>query len=171
MAVETGHPPVPHAPVLAAPEDPDWPAIPGASRVVFLLDVASRFEENLLRHWILQADPGPPAGDGRAEILRIPCSRRARGGVDPRLEATLAAGDDPLLAPLRVAWFPEVRDGRRTARWSDLLKLGDPRDPSRLRARWVHAFGTDRWRIVAGEPALASELKARWRSPPGSAGS
>jgi len=165
LAVETGHPPVPHAPVLAAPEDPDWPAIPGASRVVFLLDVASRFEENLLRHWILQADPGPPAGDGRAEILRIPCSRRARGGVDPRLEATLAAGDDPLLAPLRVAWFPEVRDGRRTARWSDLLKLGDPRDPSRLRARWVHAFGTDRWRIVAGEPALASELKARWRSP------
>ena len=141
---------------------PTWPAATAGQRVVFLLDTASGFEEALLRRWI--ADETPEDA-GPVERLSIPGSRRRRGKLDPRLEATLAAGDDPLLAPLRVAWFPAVRGGRRTARWSDLLKLGDPRDPGRLRARWVYVFTSDRWRIVAGEPARASELEARWRSP------
>jgi glycerol-3-phosphate O-acyltransferase len=161
----TPHLGTPHPGAPRPEEAPVWPLSDGVSRVIFLLDVASGFEETLLRRWIVETNPDPSNSEGRVEILKIPCSRRPRGGIDPRLEATLAAGDDPLFAPLRVAWFPAVRDGRRTARWSDLLKLGDPRDPSRLRARWVHAFTADRWRVVAGEPALASELKARWRSP------
>jgi len=152
------------APQLPGVEEvaPTWPVANAGERVVFLLDTASGFEEALLRRWIAGA---APADAGPVELLSIPGSRRQRGKLDPRLEATLAAGDDPLLAPLRVAWFPAVRGGHRTARWSDLLKLGDPRDPGRLRARWVHAFTSDRWRIVAGEPARASELEARWRNP------
>jgi len=142
-----------------------WAGQGRVGRVVFLLDVATRFEENLLRRWIAEKDPGTVAAGQPVTILTIPSSRRSRGRVDPRLESTLAAGDDPILAPLRVAWFPAVRDGRRTVRLSDLLTLGDPRDPGRLRARWVHATNSDRWRIVVGEPAMASELKARWHSP------
>ncbi|MDG2336031.1 MAG: glycerol-3-phosphate 1-O-acyltransferase [Myxococcota bacterium] len=146
-------------------EEARWPGEGRTGRMVFLLDVATAFEDKLLRRWIAENDPGT-AGDGEPlTILGIPSSRRSRGRVDPRLESTLAAGDDLVLAPLRVAWFPAVRDGRRRARLSDLLTLGDPRDPGRLRARWVHATHSDRWRIVVGEPATASELKARWHSP------
>ena len=136
----TPHLATPHPWAPRPEETPVWPLSDGVGRVVFLLDVASGFEEALLRRWIVETNPDPSNGEAGVEILKIPCSRRPRGGIDPRLEATLAAGDDPLFAPLRVAWFPAVRDGRRTARWSDLLKLGDPRDPSRLRGwaktRW-----------------------------------
>ena len=73
-----------------------------------------------------------------------------------------------LLAPLRVVWLPGLVDGERTARPSDLLKLGDPRDPGRLRQLWVLARHRDRCRIVAGDPAPAAELRQRWRAAGGS---
>ncbi|MGH8875088.1 MAG: 1-acyl-sn-glycerol-3-phosphate acyltransferase, partial [Acidimicrobiia bacterium] len=60
--------------------------------------------------------------------------------------------------PLRVAWLPPERDGKRTVRWVDVLKLGDPRDPGPLRERIILARHPDRVRIVAGEGAPASEL-------------
>jgi glycerol-3-phosphate O-acyltransferase len=143
-------------------EEPSWPAgHPG--RVIFLLDAASGLEEQLLMAWGARQRP-----DGAAfDALRVPSSRRprrlGRRRLDPRLEAALAGGDDPLLAPLRVAWIPKQRRGRRRARLSDLLKLGDPRDPDRLREQLVLRRDPDRVRIVAGEPAPASELRARWR--------
>src|SRR6185503_17773144 len=81
---------------------------------------------------------------------------------DPRLEATLAVGDDPLLAPLRVAWLPAARDGARPARLAKLLTLGDPRDPGRLRQR-VLRRRPDRCRVIVADPAPVSELRERWR--------
>jgi glycerol-3-phosphate O-acyltransferase len=83
--------------------------------------------------------------------------------LDPRLEAALAIGDNPVMAPLRVAWFPKRRGGVHVARPRDLLSFGDPRDPGRLRQSWVLRRDPSRCRIVAGEPAPASELRARWR--------
>jgi glycerol-3-phosphate O-acyltransferase len=154
---------VPKEAVLLAPE-PDWPAA-GGRRVVFLLDAASRLEERLLRGWIERHRP--PADP--AEVVRIPSTRRRRRGrLDARLEPLLASGDDPLLAPLRVIWRAPERDGQREARLSDLLRLGDPRDPGALRERWIARVAPDRCWIVAGEPAPASELRARWRSQSGS---
>ncbi len=141
---------------------PSWPAGAGDGRVVFLLDAANGFEERLLRRWIEEARPADLSPD-RVETLRIPCPRRSRGSVDAGLEPCLAAGGDPLLAPLRVAWLAPRRDGQRTARLSDLLKLGDPRDPGSLRSRWIARRDPGRCRVVAGEPAPASELRERWR--------
>src|SRR5690606_9659561 len=88
-------------------------------------------------------------------------TRRAR--PDPRLEAVLSEGDDPLCAPVRVAWLaPRQRDGTRAVTLRQLLTGGDPRDPGPLRQRWIRARAPDRCRIVAGEPALLSELRERW---------
>ena len=141
----------------AAPPVPDFPAT--ERRVIFLLDAASRLEERLLRRWIETQTP-----DGHeVACMEIPASRRRRGRIDPKLEPALAAGDDPLLAPLRIAWLAQERDGRRSARLSDLLKLGDPRDPNRIREHLVRWRDADRCRIVAGEPAPASELRERWQ--------
>ncbi len=140
----------------------DEPAFPEARgrRVLFLLDTASRLERKLLEAWIRRHTP-PGAS---VEALSLPSSRRRRyGRLDPRLEPALAAGDDPLLAPLRVVWRPVKRDGRREARLSDLAKLGDPRDPNRIREHWVLRHARERVRIVAGEPATASALRERWQ--------
>jgi len=146
---------------------PAWPAA-RAGRWVFLLDAAGGYERRILERWIEANRPeGLDAGD--VEAIPIPASRARRPGrVDPRLEARLAVGDDPMLAPLRVGWLPRAREGRRVVRFRDLL-LGDPRDPGPLRARLIRAREPDRCGIVVGEPAPASDLRERWHRASGGA--
>jgi glycerol-3-phosphate O-acyltransferase len=153
-------PPTSDASVL---HDPEWPG-PADQAVTFLVDASSRLEERLLLEWIERRRPEllDPA---QVEVVRLPASRqRKRQGLDPRLESALSTGDDPLLAPLRIAWLAPERDGRRSARMSDVLRLGDPRDPGRLRQRWVLRTEPDRCRVVCAEPARLSELRERWRA-------
>src|SRR5690349_4101030 len=111
-----------------------------------------------MTEWIERARPDgvtPAAYD----VVSIPASRRRNGGrPDPRLEATLAAGDDPLLAPIRIAWLPGNGDGAQSARLASVFSLGDPRDPGRLRQGQVLRRHPERCRLVVGEPAPASEL-------------
>jgi glycerol-3-phosphate O-acyltransferase len=143
--------------------EPAWPAADGR-RIVFLIDAAGSLEQRLLEDWIARNRPADCAPNG-IETIPIPPSRtaRSRGRIDPRLDASLATGDDALLAPLRVAWQPAQKDGVRAVRLSDLLTFGDPRDPGRLRQTWVLRRHPDRCCIVAGEPAPISELRERWR--------
>ncbi len=147
-------------------DEPPWPT-GSTSRTVFLLDASSSLEAGLLRDWIARHRP-PDLPESAVETIALPPSRvRRRRGLDPRLEETVAGGEDVLLAPLRVAWLPARVDGVRAARWRDLLTLGDPRDPGPLRARWTLSRHPDRCRVVAGEPAPVSELRGRWREAGG----
>jgi glycerol-3-phosphate O-acyltransferase len=150
-------------------DEPSWPVAEGTrERVLFLLDASGSFERRLLRAWIERNRPEQTDAQGW-DALDIPPSRRRGGRVSiAKLDAQLAGDGDPLLAPLRVAWFPRERDGERSARVSDLL-LGDPRDPGALRQRWIARREPDRCRIVAGDPAPASELRERWRHAMGGA--
>jgi glycerol-3-phosphate O-acyltransferase len=146
----------------AATQDASWPVTDG-QRVVFLTDASSALEQRLLEAWIAETQPQNGTRHG-ADAIAIPSSRRRRNTkLDPRLEASLATADDPWLAPLRVAWFPADRDGGHAAQLSDLLTFGDPRDPGTLRQQWMMRRHPDRWRVVVGEPARASELRERWR--------
>jgi len=144
-------------------DEPSWPAAGvGKAPVVFLCDTSSALERQLLEAWVARHRP-EDGSDG--ECIAIPPSRRRRRDDSLRaLEARLAAGDEVVLAPLRVAWLPRKVDGVRAARFSDLLKLGDPRDPSWVRQRAILRRERDRCRIVAGEPAPLSELRARWQA-------
>ncbi|CAG0998946.1 glycerol-3-phosphate O-acyltransferase [Myxococcaceae bacterium] len=143
-------------------EEPGWPRLEGAPpRTIFLLDASSPLERRLLEGWI---ERQRPAGATDVETAEIPPSRRSRRRPDPRLEAALASPDDALLAPLRVIWRPALRNGVRAVRLRDLLTFGDPRDPGLLRQHWLVRRHADRCWIVAGEPALASELRSRWRA-------
>jgi glycerol-3-phosphate O-acyltransferase len=153
-------------PSTIAVDGPPWPAS-GGRRVVFLVEACSGLERRLLESWIERTRPRGAAANG-CEVIPIPPSRRRRGkGLAPRLEACLATDDDPLLAPLRVAWFPAERNGGRAAQLSDLFTFGDPRDPGRLRQSWVLRRHPDRCRVVAGDPAPVSELRRRWREAGG----
>ncbi|NNL66423.1 MAG: glycerol-3-phosphate 1-O-acyltransferase [Myxococcales bacterium] len=148
-----------------AVEPPRWPTSPSRG-FVFLLDAASPLERTLLEAWIDEHQPEDVA-DADVDRIAIPPSRRGRGRrLDPALEARLSVDDDPLLAPLRVVWLPRAREGKRSVGFRHLL-LGDPRDPGRLRQRIIHAREPDRCRIVAGDPAPASELRDRWRRASG----
>lgn len=134
--------------------------------MIFLLDASSPLEDRILRGWIARSRPPASA---EPDCFAIPSSRRRRHnrGIDPRLDDRLVGGDDPLLAPLRVAWLPAQRDGVRAVRFSDLLTFGDPRDPGALRQAWILRRRRDRCRIIAAEAASISELRDRWRRAAG----
>ncbi len=131
------------------------------ARVVFLVDASSGTERRMLEAWI---ERNHPASAKSVESVPIPPSRGRRRAIDPRLDACVASTDDPLLAPIRIAWLPEERDGQRTARFWDVVTLGDPRDPDRLRQWWLAARRPDRWSVVVGEPATASALREKWKA-------
>ena len=146
--------------------EPGWPHSDGR-RVIFLIDAASALEGRRLHDWIA-ARAASGLAPASYEEIPIPSSRASkRRGLDPRLEAALASGDDPLLAPLRIAWRPSNRHGRRVATLRDLLTFGDPRDPGPLRQSWVLRREPDRCAIVAGDPAPLSQLRQRWQGAGG----
>ncbi len=147
-------------------DEPRWPEA-GGRRVALLVDASSPLEQRLVEAWAERARP--EARDHSSEQwVSIPASRKRRPTeMDPRLEDAVAADDDPLLTPVRIAWLPELVAGERRARPLDLLKLGDPRDPGRLRQRWILARRRDRCRVVVAKPARASELRQRWRDAGG----
>jgi glycerol-3-phosphate O-acyltransferase len=117
-----------------------------AHPVVYLLPAATVVERDLIDQWAGNGAQGTPA-----EIV-------AREALDGRLRQ----GDDPVVTPVRVAWLPRERDGARTARWSDFLAGHNPRSPSARRQRAIRAREPDRCRVVVGEPAPVSELRARF---------
>jgi glycerol-3-phosphate O-acyltransferase len=136
--------------------DAAWPE--AADRpILFLLDASSGLERRLLLAWI--ADNAPPGAEYR--VVEMPPSRRRRLGrqhVAVAVRHALEGTADPLLAPLRVVWTGRSRNPTL----ANLLTFGDPRDPNRLVQEWLVRFRPDRVRVVAGDPALASSLRARW---------
>ncbi|MDH3262183.1 MAG: glycerol-3-phosphate 1-O-acyltransferase [Acidimicrobiia bacterium] len=141
-------------------EEPAWP-VDEPSPVVFLIDASSNLERRLMEAWIDRNRPP----DATVDAVCLPASRRRRQGcrIDPGLEARMAKSEDPVLVPLRIAWLAPRRDGTRSVRLADLLKLGDPRDPDLLRQYLILARAPDRCQILVGEPASSSELTARWQ--------
>jgi glycerol-3-phosphate O-acyltransferase len=161
-------------PVTSSPPDtgwigdtPEWPVLANNDRVVFLAESASRLERRLIKRWAESRRPEDVSAD-RAELVMLPPSRRrGRRRLGPELEATLAGGGDPLMAPLRVIWQGPLHEGKRSSSALSLLTLGDPRDPNWLRQAWVLKRDPSRCLIVAGEPATASDLRARWTEAAG----
>lgn len=148
---------------------PEWPSVLPGQRIVFLVEAASRVERRLVEAWIADRRPAD-CGAGTYEVVQIPCPRRRpsaglggrRRSPEPALEAALAAGGDPLMAPLRIVWQGPLRGGSRESSFLGLLLTGDPRDPHWLRQAIVARREPDRCLLVAGEPATASNLRGRW---------
>lgn len=141
---------------IRVPREPELPPVPAGQRPAFLLDAATGLEDRLLRGWLRRA--GAPAGH---PIIALSPSRIRRPGMrtDPRLRELLT--ERWWLVPLRVVWMPAERHGRRTVSWTDLLKLGDPRDPRWFRDYLILARSPDRVRILVGEGAVGADLGDR----------
>ncbi len=74
----------------------------------------------------------------------------------------LAGNPDVRLVPVRVAWLPEERGGRRVARAVDLLPGHDPYQPSESRQRRILTRAPGHARVLAGQPATVGSLRQRW---------
>ena len=74
----------------------------------------------------------------------------------------MLADDDTRLVPVRVAWLPEERGGRRAARLNDVLPGQDPYHPSDRQQRRILARQHSRAAVLVGEPATVGSLRQRW---------
>lgn len=124
---------------------------PSGATVIYLIDAASDYESSILTTWLKKSIGREP------RTVRIRSSRRGRGGDAAALNDALA---DPasFFIPVRVLWMPPEREGKRGVSWSDLIKFGDPRDPRRLRARFIKTFRRARMLMIAGSGATAEEM-------------
>jgi glycerol-3-phosphate O-acyltransferase len=154
------------SPLAEQAGEPAWPEAAGGRRVVFLLDACSDLERRMLEDWVRRARPDF-VSESNVETVSIPPSRRRsprrQSTSLAKLESAIAAGGDPLMAPLRVAWFPDESNGVRHLSMRDIVMMSDARDPGPLRQRMIAARHPERARVVAGEPARLSELRDKWR--------
>ena len=122
-----------------------------------LASASSKAESALLEDWLHAQRRAHP--DTRVEVLPMPHSDPSPQVID-RLIAELNSGGDRSVVPVRVFWVPGglptrvkvvgLLSGRETYRPPEMLQRAILRkDPSRAR-------------IVAGEPATVSELRAQW---------
>ena len=96
--------------------EPRWPIKKGPYLV--LLETSGPLERRLLKGWIQRNRP-EDSQRGEVQVALLPRSRRKsrRRRLDPRIEAFLQSGTDPLLIPLRVSWLPAK------ARWPSQRRL------------------------------------------------
>ncbi|MFD1613227.1 glycerol-3-phosphate 1-O-acyltransferase [Sphingomonas tabacisoli] len=118
-------------------------------------------ERRLIEHWL--RDQGE---DPERNAIFYPRARDLP--VSPKLAQALSDAapfsDATLFTPVRIAWLPKQRQGQRRARWRDLLKLNNPRNPSERRKAQLAESAPDRWQVIAGEPARYGELRQRWQA-------
>ncbi len=161
MAQPAGNP-------VMSEEERAWPEA-GGRRLLFLLESTGPREQAVLRTWIDDNKPGAEAPE--IEQLHIPSprsggSKRNLADMMAALEARLSVDDDPMLAPLRVAWLPRD-DERRSPSIRRLLVsilFGDPYEPGALRQWYITTFRPERCRVIVGEPAPLGDLRARWHA-------
>jgi len=86
----------------------------------------------------------------------------AVSGLGDGLGAALASYDEALVVPVRVAWLPAVERRTGTSRISELALLATPKRPATWLSRRLAALSPNRRRVLAGEPALLSDLRKRY---------
>jgi glycerol-3-phosphate O-acyltransferase len=138
--------------------------VPDGSPIVFLGEASTPTERRLLERWIEEHRPAAAAG---VQLITIPHPKNDEVLRVGDLHVRLSRDDDPVLAPLRVAWLPRERNGERVARLADLLAWRDPRSPRARRQEQIVRREPDRALVLVGEPARKSELADRWRQVSG----
>jgi glycerol-3-phosphate O-acyltransferase len=143
------------------PEASAWPVSPGEP-LVFLAEASTPVEHRLIEDWVERNRPGATDA-ARVELIAFPHPKNDEllgiGGLQARLGGT----DDPVLAPVRIAWLPGARSAEPMTRIADVLMMRDPRNPRPTEQERIIAREPHRARVLVGPPARKSELSERYR--------
>ncbi|MGF2952815.1 glycerol-3-phosphate 1-O-acyltransferase, partial [Mycobacterium sp. THU-M116] len=137
----------------------DTSAVLSAQDSLVLASMASPVEMELITAWVERQRADHPGA--RVDVLRLP-EPDAPPSALAALKQQLESGDDRSIVPVRVFWLPPP-DRSRLAKVAGLLPGLDPYHPNQRRQRRIRRDAPARARVVAGEPAKASELRQQWR--------
>ncbi|HEX7374150.1 MAG TPA: glycerol-3-phosphate 1-O-acyltransferase [Steroidobacteraceae bacterium] len=127
---------------------------------LYLLDARHAVERRVLLD-NLRARGDIVAGGETENCVDLPPAGRQRTRDLHTLIEHLAGDDAILVVPLRVAWRIPHFARERKLRISDFL-WGDPRQPGRLRSRFILGRDPVRAQCLRGEPAALGDLRRRF---------
>jgi glycerol-3-phosphate O-acyltransferase len=133
--------------------NPDQQSVP----VIAVAVIAASVERPVIDAWAREHEP------------HVSAVLDAMSGTGQGLGAALAAYDDALVIPVRVAWLPTLERQPTTSRLAELALLATPKKPATWLSRQLAARVPGRRRAVAGEPALLSNLRKRYADTAGDA--
>src|SRR5262249_28044808 len=123
-------------------------------------EASTRVERELIDTWLARARPAETAARD-VEVVAFPHPVAGQiPGLDT-LAARLDAGDDPLLAPVRVVWLPGGRERDFLTQLADLVGRHDDRNPHEHEQEEIVRRRPHRARVLVGEATRRSELAAR----------
>ena len=127
---------------------------------LFLIDARHRTERKVLLAWLR----GSAGGFGDAQAITLNLADEGRSLDLAALAQRLASlPDSTQIVPVRLTWLIPKFSQHRPLRLRDLL-FGDPREPGRLRARFILWRDRGRAQCLRGEPATLAQLRARFAS-------
>ncbi len=144
--------------------DQAWPC-PAGERAVVLADVATPFEQQVVRDWVATRAPTP----ADVRVVATPASGDYSAGLAP-LEDALRDPADQWMVPVRAVWQPAKHRLPFLLRLPQLFSTSFPSRPGRLRERIMARVTPDRLQLLVAEPALASKLRQRWEMLTGGGG-
>jgi glycerol-3-phosphate O-acyltransferase len=113
--------------------------------VILLVDASTTVERGLVETWVRES--------GLNQAVMLPLQPEAMAGP------LAHAADDTVVTPVRVVWRPREREGRRRARFSDLLLTAAR--PTTWAQALVARHEPDRAAVVAADSATLGDLRRR----------
>ena len=128
---------------------------------LYLAAIEGKVERGLIDDWLAAHAPSGVAGPLKVIAYDKPCDAPVSEGL---VESLVKLGDideETRFAPLRVMWRAGSSQELRAPSVRDLLFGRNPRDPKESTKERL-ATSTDRWQVVAAEPARLADLRSRW---------
>lgn len=147
--------------MICTPQSP-W-LNPAGKAAVFLVDNRSKLERQIAVRWIESTRPASRDSEQNLQIVYLDgwAQRRHSEPVDQLVDILSGQGERAYFVPIRVLWFPRKKHGEQRARLTDIL-MGDPRQPSGLRQRWIYRREPDRCHLVAAAGSDTRDLVVRY---------
>ena len=136
----------------------ELPEVTITGDALVLASVSSPAEAALLDDWMRTQRANHP--DAQIDVLQMP-GEDPPPGVVASLVEELQTGDDRSVVPVRVFWVPGGLPTR--VKIVGLLSGRDTYRPPEILQRGILRRDKSRARVVAGEPAMVSELRQQWQ--------
>ena len=129
-----------------------------ASKVLFIIDASHSVEEFLLRDWLISQIALLDSSIKVSDCV-VPISDDPENIPTAELAQSLHIDTDTLLVPARIVWktFSEQNNKPSRPRLVDLWR-GNPRRPSKRKARKILKLNPDLAQCIIGKPATLANL-------------
>ncbi|MEO0369692.1 MAG: 1-acyl-sn-glycerol-3-phosphate acyltransferase, partial [Pseudomonadota bacterium] len=131
-----------------------------SEQVLFLVDAAHSVEEDLLNAW-LDKSKVEQEYQGAEQRFVISIASDPENIDVKGLAKALTLPPDTLIVPVRILWKSSLETMNETPRLSDMMR-GNPRRPSRVKARRIIASDPSKIVYVTGTPATLENLSERF---------